>query len=385
MADRVKLTKKIIDATKRPEEGQVFLRDTELPGFGVRLTRGSTTFILEKKVYGRSRRMKIGPYGPMTLEQARDEARKKIGEIATGLDPAQARIDRSHEPTFKKLIETYKERHLPRKRSAFKDEGNIKNHLEAWNNRRLTAIERKDIALLHSKVGQKNGRYAANRLLALIRKMFNLGKIWGLCEGENPAVGIEMFPETSRDRFIQPHELPKFMEALKAEPNPFVKAAILTLLLSGQRKGEVLSMRWEDVDLEQGTWRIPETKPGRPHYLPLPFPVIEMLKNFPRFEGNPFVFCGRWKGHLVNIDKNFKAIKKASGLSDIRPHDLRRTVGSWLAGSGASLPLIGKVLNHSQPSTTAIYARFNLDPIRAALDANARQMLLTGESEGATK
>ncbi len=167
------------------------------------------------------------------------------------------------------------------------------------------------------------------------------------------------------------------MNALKAEPNPYIRGAILTMLLSGQRKSEVLSMRWADVDSGQGVWHIPDTKAGHGHHVPLPEPVLKLLRKLPIQHDNPYVFVGHKRGaHLTNISKNFNALRKSSGLTDIRLHDLRRTVGSWMASAGRSLPIIGKALGHSQPSSTAIYARLQLDPVREALQATAEKILL---------
>ena len=146
-------------------------------------------------------------------------------------------------------------------------------------------------------------------------------------------------------------------------------------------------MQWTDLDLRQGLWKIPDTKAGRPHYIPLPQPVIDELMKLPRLEDNPYVFCGRWgRGHLVNVAKPWRRIRKEAKLNDVRLHDLRRTLGSWLVAAGASLPLIGKALNHSRPETTQIYARLQLDPVRAALEANATRMLeYAQEEKAATK
>jgi integrase len=217
--------------------------------------------------------------------------------------------------------------------------------------------------------------------VALVRKMFNLARLWGIYNGDNPATGIELFPEEKRDRFIQPRELPKLFEALNAEPNPYVKTALLVALLTGARRGEVLAMRWVDVDLQQAIWRIPDTKARRPHWVPLPQPVVTLLQALLQVQDNPYVFPGRdAHGHLTNISKAWTRIRTHAGLADVRIHDLRRTLGSWLAASGASLPLIGKALNHSQVSTTAIYARLSLDPVRTALESNAQRMLSAGDA-----
>lgn len=374
-----KSTKRIIDATPCPERGQVFLRDDEIPGFALRLTPGSKTFVLEKRIHGRMRRISIGPFGPLTAEQARTIANEYVGRIAKGEDPAQDRLNQKRELTFSELADLYLERHaLSRKRSSRNDVAMIKNHLIEWKNRKLSSIARSDVVLLHAKVGQ-TAPYAANRLLALIRKMFNLARVWGMYRGENPATGIERFPEEKRDRFVQPQELPALMQSLAQESNPFIKASFLVCLFTGARKMEVLSMKWSDIDIAQGIWRIPQTKASRPHLIPLPAPILSLLHMLPRFEGNPHVFPGRKPDrHLVNVSKAWGRLRKRAGIIDVRVHDLRRTLGSWLAGSNASLPLIGKILNHSQPSTTAIYARLHLDPVRAALEANAKHMIEVG-------
>ena len=134
--------------------------------------------------------------------------------------------------------------------------------------------------------------------------------------------------------------------------------------------------------MRQALWTIPETKAGRPHVIPLPRPALAEIMQLPRLEGNPFVFCGRWgRSHLINVSKPWRRIRKEAKLDDVRIHDLRRTLGSWLVAAGASLPLIGKALNHSQPSTTAIYARLQVDPVRAALEANAERMLTYAQEQ----
>jgi integrase len=349
----------MLDATPCPETGQIFLRDTDIPGFGVRLTKSGKTFVLEKRIHGPMRRITIGAYGPLSLEQARERAIGLTHEIIQGHDPAQARQARRHEPIWRELTALYLERHGPRKRTAWNDRNMLNRYFAGWQNRRSSSLARSEVAL--------------------VRKMFNLARLWGRHTGENPATGIELFPEETRDRFLQPHELPKLFEALNEDPNPYVKTALLIALLTGARRGEVLAMRWGDVDLAQAIWRIPDTKARRPHWLPLPQPVVTLLQALPHLHENPYVFPGRdGRSHLVDISKAWTRIRTQAGLADVRIHDLRRTLGSWLAASGASLPLIGKALNHSQVSTTAIYARLSLAPVRAALESNAQRMLSAG-------
>jgi len=376
----MKLTKKLVDATKHPAQGQVFVRDEELRGFALRITTGSKTFILEREINGRVRRMSLGRYGPLTVEQARELAKQKIGEIAKGTDPADDRQVRRKSATFGELEQLYLTRHAIHKKSASNDVTMFTLHLAAWRSRKLTTITKADVCSRHAEMGATGSTTNANRMVALVRCLFNCAYDWGLFTGVNPASRMKMFKEISRDRFVTPDELPRLWTALTHEPNPYVRGAFFVGLFTGARRSEVLSMQWADLDLPQCLWRIPITKAGRPHYIPLPIPVVEALLTLPRLEGNPYVFCGRWgKSHLINVAKPWKRIRKEAGLEDVRIHDLRRTLGSWLVAAGASLPLIGKALNHSQAATTQVYARLQLEPVRLALDANATKMLLIVE------
>lgn len=396
----MKLTKKVIDAAKHPASGQVFLRDDELKGFCLRVTPGSKSFCLERAVHGRVRRGKIGRYPDLTVEQARQQAHEMIVAIGQGKDPfVERRQRRDRLPTFGELIDLYRQRHLIHRKSAINDEGVFRHHLAHWRNRPLTSITRGDIIKLHTKIGTtpssvvRPGRPKAvpmprhaNYILSLLRLMFNLAADWGLNPGPNPCLRIKRFPEVSRDRFVKPDELPNLWQAIQEEPNVFVRAALFVSILTGARREEVLTMKWADLDTTQGLWRIPETKSGRVHLLPLPRPVLAELQKLPRFDGNDYVFAGRWRrSHLVNVTAPWHRIRQAAGIADVRLHDLRRTLGSWLVAQGHSLPLIGKALNHSSVSTTQVYARLQLDPVREALEINATKMLGYRKQHGKQK
>ena len=155
-----------------------------------------------------------------------------------------------------------------------------------------------------------------------------------------------------------------------------VRAALWLYLLTGVRKTELLKARWEDIDLVRCELRLPETKAGRIHYVPLSPPAVALLERMPREEGNPYLLPStKVPGHhLVNIEKPWRRVRKAAGVEDVRLHDLRRTVGSWLAQAGNSLPLIGRVLGHTNASTTQIYARLGDDPARKALEKHGQMI-----------
>lgn len=385
-----RLTKRLIENAAFPTQGQAFLRDDLLRGFGVRLTPGSKSFFIEKLIHGQVRRLTLGRFGEMTLDEARANAKKRMVEIDEGRDPVAERRQRNIAPTFRDLEQIYLTRHAAVKKSRANDEAILNHHLAYLRPRKLVSITRDEIARLHSRIGtepssvirpgrpvQRPMPRTANQTLALLRSMWNLGMDWGLIPpGPNPCLRIKKFPEVSRERFVKPHELPKLWTAIQSESNPFVRAAFFVAILTGARRDEVLTMKWSDLDFQQGIWTIPQTKAGRSHVIPLPGPAMSLLNQLPRLEGNPFVFCGRWgRSHLVNVSKPWTRIRQEAQLEDVRIHDLRRTLGSWLVAAGASLPLIGKALNHSNVSTTAVYARLQLDPVRAALEDNAAKML----------
>ena len=335
---------------------------------------------MEKRIEGQMSRWTLGHYGPLTLDEARKKAQEDNAKISKGENPARDRKEKLHAATFGELKELYLKNHRPRKKSIRHDESMLKNHLAQWNNRKLSSIKRVDVVTLHNHIGE-SARYAANRTVALLRRMFNLAKLWEVYVGENPAQGIELFPEEKRDRFVQPTEMPKLWDAIKAETNEHIQKAFLLSLFTGARRGEILAMEWANLTLDtpEPVWRIPMTKAGRAHTLTLAPPVVALLQSIPRLNGSPYVFPShRNSGHLVNVSKAWKRIRERAGLQDVRIHDLRRTVGSMLKAAGEDLTLIGKVLNHSQLSTTAIYARLNLDPVRKAMDQHAEQVLELG-------
>jgi len=219
--------------------------------------------------------------------------------------------------------------------------------------------------------------------------MFELARRWGFVpeDHSNPARDIDRFKEEKRDRYITPAELPRLAQAINEEPNQTARFALWLYLLTGARKSELLRAEWSHVDWDRSELKIPDTKAGRVHYVPLSGPALALLREIPRVDSNPYILVGRGPRsatteekaqthtHLINISKPWDRVRKAAGVEDVRLHDLRRTVGSWLAQAGNSLHLIGRVLNHSNPSTTAVYARFGEDSVRAALEQHGARLM----------
>jgi integrase len=446
----MKLTKRTIDATAYTGESNArhVLWDDDIPGFGVRLyPSGKKSFILSYRTGGGTKRlMTIGTYGVLTLDQARQAARAELAKVETeGADPLADREQERRGETMADLCTAYMERHGNAKKSAAADQRRIDQHvLTAWRTRKAKAITRPDVAALHTKIGKAHP-YEANRTLALLSKMFELARRWGFVpDGHpNPARDIDRFKEHKRDRWVSPAELPRLAEAIDQESNQTARFALWLYLLTGARKTELLTARWDHVDWDRAELKLPDTKAGRVHYIPLSGPALALLRAIPRTEGNPFILVGRGPrtanatekaqrpAHLVNIEKPWNRVKTTATLAawrddpqaaalierlteertrtqhrntpkmfaptptldeirtaaaaecvelppaidDVRLHDLRRTVGSWLAQAGNSLHLIGRVLNHSNQSTTAIYARFGEDSVRAALEQHGVRIM----------
>lgn len=379
----MKLTKRTVETLSYQGAGNAafYIWDSELIGFGLRIyPSGRKAFLVTYRTGdGRKRFFTLGTHGrDMTPDEARRRAREVLGDVARGTDPGEKRERERQGETMRDLCGAYMARHGNAKKSGAADQRRINQHvLPAWGGLKAKAIKRADVAALHSKIGER-APYEANRTLALLSKMFELARRWGFVPEDqvNPARDIDRFKEEKRDRWITPEELPRLAQAINEEPNQSARFALWLYLLTGARKSELLGARWEDLSEERAELRLPDTKAGRTHYLPLSGPALALLRDIPRNPENPHIFPGKRHGApLVNIAKPWGRIRKAAGVEDVRLHDLRRTVGSWLAQSGNSLHLIGRVLNHSNASTTQVYARFGEDHVRAALEQHGARIM----------
>jgi integrase len=377
----VRLTKDAIEHAKLPQLGRKerFIRDDVVQGLGVRVTAsGKKRFVFEARIKGRPRRLTLGPWPDLNVALAREKALEIRTRVAKGEDPATDAADARKETKFGDFTDTYLERHAkPHKRSAWQDENTLRRYVpDGWNSRKLSDISRADVARLHAKIGESHGQYAANRTLALLRTMFNLARTWELFKGDNPAQGIKSFREQKRERYLSPEELQTVNDALHKEPDWRWRTYFPLALMLGTRKSELLAMRWIDIDFAARTWRIPETKAGNSHLLPLPGPAMAMLEALPSREESQWVFPGDGaSGHIVEPAKAWQRIRSRAGVADVRIHDLRHTLASWLVAQGFNLPLVGRTLNHTQTATTARYAHLALDPVRAALEQTAALMM----------
>ena len=290
------------------------------------------------------------------------------------------------EPTFGNFFQEYGERHGKKKRSWLSDQSMYTNHLkQSLGPRKLSMISREVISRVLSEV-ERSGRSGGtvNNVRALISSLFSKAIEWGYASN-NPVVGIKTCPKVRRDRFLQADELPRFFQSLAVEQNETLRDYILLALLTGARRSNLLAMRWSEINLDESIWRIPRTKNGTPQNVTLSPEALSILKarRTNADEAAIHVFPGTGaSGHIEEPKKAVIRVMKRAGIpygrkteNGVTLHDLRRTLGSWQAKTGASLTIIGKSLNHQSQQTTAIYARLDLDPVRQSVNTATAAML----------
>ncbi len=384
--------------------GYVIHYDGALPGFGLRVTRaGARSLVLNYRADGIERRITLGSI-PVSatvtalkaiLAQMREKAATIKGAARyDGRDLLAERRAQREKPAIGDLCDRYLEEHAPKKRSSSQknDKAMIDNYIRpALGNRRVEDVEFENIDALHRKITKAGSPYAANRCVALASKMFALAIRWKM-RSDNPATGIERNPENRRDRYLVHDELARLSAALKVTKRKASANAVRLLLLTGARRNEVLGANWDQFDLDTGVWTKPSshTKQKKLHRVPLSAPARQLLVDMraaaekaaekERRPPSCFLFPGA-DGEAQKELKHFWAtICREANIAGVRVHDLRHTYASVLASSGQTLPIIGQLLGHTNPHTTARYAHLFDDPLRKATETAASLIEAKGPS-----
>jgi len=370
-----KLTKTTVEAIK-PGAQDVVVWDATLPGFGIRVKpTGVRSYIVQyrDRNTGASRRMTIGQHGVVTFDQAKKQARALLADAVRGQDPVAERQTKRKAPTLSDLAMDYLEKYaIPKKRpKSVRDDRSMLDNiiLPKLGSEKVTAIGQRDVETLHAEM--KDRPYQANRVLALLSKMFNLAVQWEL-RRDNPVKGIQRYEEEKRDRWLRDEELKRLCEVLDTHPNQRAANAIRLQLLTGARMGEVLGAKRADFDLERGVWRKPshQTKQKRTEHLPLSNEAAALVGSIIQGASDSlYLFPGNVPGEpLTDVKKFWTSAMRQAGITDYRRHDNRHTYASHLVSSGLSLEIVGRLLGHTNPSTTKRYAHLADDPLRAATD-----------------
>jgi integrase len=400
-AMKAKLTKREVDAQK-PASKDVFVWDTELKGFGLKVTpAGAKIYLIQYRMGGRGARVQrytIGRHGsPWTPESVRTEAGRLLGRVKNKTDPAKEKKSAAaaHQadadaPTLAAFADQYIEeyaRPYKKPRTVEEDERNLRLHIKpALGRLKLKDITAADIAKFHA--ARRSTPTNANRCRALLSHLFEIAERWGERPiNSNPCRHVEKFIEQKRERFLSGTEMVRLGDALagaEGHQPPAALAAIRLLILTGCRLSEILALEWRWVDFERACLNLPDSKTGA-KVVPLGAPALRLLAALPRQDDNPYVLpAERGDGHFVGIQKVWQRIRGAARLPEVRIHDLRHSFASIAVSGGDSLYLVGKVLGHRQARTTERYAHLRDDPLRAVANRTADTIaaMLEGENGG---
>ena len=371
-----RITKRLVEAAEIRAKHYT-ITDDQVPGFGIRVMRGGTkTYVMMYRTSRHRRRMVLGHHGIITPEQARKRAIKLLARVKDGEDPAiEKEIDR-RSITVADLVERFETEHIAvriKPRTAKEYRRNLKLFiLPALGRFKVTEVTRADVARFHHEF--RDTPYQSNRNLEIVSKMFNLAEMWGLRpDGSNPCRHVKKYKEEKRERYLSADELARLGEVLRQCEQEGIESAstinlIRLLMLTGCRLSEIQTLKWEYVDFENRALHLPDSKTGfkTAHLGP---PALKVLIEIERIEGNPWVITGKLENtHLQEPQRPWRRIRKRAGLDDVRIHDLRHTFASVAVSGGQGLPMIGKLLGHTQVQTTARYAHLAAEPVKQAAD-----------------
>ena len=368
----LRITKRTVDALTVESEDAVFW-DRDLAGFGVRVhATGRKVYVVQSRGPGGPKRVTLGRHGEMSADEARKRAAVVIDRIKQGEDPVPA--PPAPELTVAELSEHFMRTHVkvhckPNTVATYRFTLD-KYILPILGAMSINEVGRGEIAALHHRL--RDTPAMANRTVKILSKMFSLAEAWErIPPGRNPCRSVRHYKERSRERFLTPEEFRRLGRVLRDVETdgsvwPPAIAALRLLLLTGCRKSEILTLRWDDVDRTAGELRLKDAKEG-PRMVLLTVPVLAVLDGIPRVSGKPWVIVGRKPdSHLPALQLCWMRICERAGLDDVRIHDIRHSYASRALALGEGLPTIGKLLGHRKVSTTARYAHLMRDAEKEA-------------------
>lgn len=399
-----KLNKRVLETTPLPANGSLFLRDTELRGFGARLSpKGAITFFAEGRIKrGRNKRVSLGRYPVLTVEAARERAREALYKLSAGTNPvseAKAKaeaertahaLERAGSVTLSEVLDDYFRSRPIKSEPAYR--GAIKNSFEDWLNRPVRAITRQDVESRYRKIAFKDGHKAqAAKAMRCLSAVLNFASV-ELVDGQplladNP---VDVLKERKVDRAVKPrdHHIPRnqiarVVRAVLSECTATARDVVLLELFTGLRDGEAKGLRWQDVNFDDRTVTVPETKNGKPHVFSMGLFIEAMLRHrFSDRSHRTWVFPNRvGSGPLGSVRKQLLRVHKKARIK-FTHHDLRRTFATLLSAElGVSSDIIGRLLNHSPKGVTERHY-IHTDPTKLTPLYDQLYELVTSELDG---
>ena len=372
-----KLTKRIVEAAEIRDKDYIIF-DNDIPGFGLRVLRsGKRSYLIQYRVGRRSRRMSLGMHGILSSQSARSLAINALAAVKNGEDPASVRHAARTALTVADLGQRVIRDHATHHCKPSTVVG-YRYYLKAYINPRIGSMKvrdivRPEIAKFHHDF--RDIPVQANRCLQFLSKAFNLAEIWGLRpDGTNPCRHVKKYPEKKRERYLSKNELARLGEVLRQCEKDGIESqsainALRLLIFTGCRLSEIMTLMWDHVDFEGGALHLPDSKTGA-KTVHVGDPALDVLSTIEHLPDNPWVITGKIPGtRLTDLQPPWQRIRKRTNIEDVRIHDLRHTFASTAVAAGQGLPMIGKLLGHSNIQTTARYAHLATDPIKEAANA----------------
>lgn len=373
------LTNKVISDLKNSERRPLYVYDADCQGFCVAITKtGPKVFYWYGRVKGQPRRHRIGTFPTINTTDARKRAREIAGEVAAGKDVKAAR--EGSKKTLGELFDFYMKVHAKEnKRTWQRDQREYDLHLSRWKNKPVLDITRQDVSSLISSLLTSNGKGTARKVRALLSMVYSIGIKNGWAQW-NPVTGTSRPDFTPRERYLRPDEVQGFLDAVDQLQRQASKDFILLSLYTGARRNNVASMRWEEIDLNRGTWKVPSSKHKSKSMqtIPLIKEAMEILRSRRKENrGSPWVFpSSSSTGHIVEPKAAMERVRELSGLDGLRYHDLRRTLGAWQNDQGTSTRIIQSSMGHKDIRTTAsAYTPTETEAVRKAVGSAVTSML----------
>ena len=342
--------------------------DDELRGFGVRVypSDRKSFFISYRNVSGTKKRHTLGDFGSLTATEARRLAQEKLADVRKGTDPQADRQAKRHQMTFDELADRYLDHHEGQKKSLKDDRQRLRDHIRpVIGRRKLSEITLQQLERLQRKIRDKTSPSTANRCVALMKHIFNTAGKWGLVE-VSPARHLSMFREPPpRDIVLKPDECRRILEACDADENIFAAALFKLAMFTGRRTGELLSLTWDDIDLQNYRATLQDTKVNERQFIILNEPATAIFRTLPRIEGNPYVIAGAAKGKPLNFYvRAWRRILKRAEVTYFPPHGLRHNYISMLIAAGEPPDVVGHLVGHKSSITTRKYLHHMPDNLR---------------------